>query len=218
MSPARGAAGALRAPDGREVIQPVTRREWHGWLSRNHARGEGVWVAAYRRPTGKARLEYEDLIEEALAFGWIDGRAKTLDDERAMLWLSPRKPKSEWSRSNKERVARLEREGLMTEAGRADVEVAKKNGAWTALDAVEALVIPPDLARALSRNKKAQGYFNAFPPSAKKMILYWIASARREETRRHRIAETVRLAGRTSGRTGSATLRGRSSPTLHDAR
>jgi uncharacterized protein YdeI (YjbR/CyaY-like superfamily) len=182
------------APDGRKIVHPKTRKQWRAWLAKHHARSEGVWVAGYRTGTGKPRVEYSEIVEEALAFGWIDSRAKTLDDDRSLLWLAPRRPTSAWSRSNKERVARLEREGVMTDAGRRVVEAAKASGAWTLLDAVEALEVPEDLAEALSSNEAAQRHFDAFPASSKKIILTWIATAKREETRKRRILETVRLA------------------------
>jgi uncharacterized protein YdeI (YjbR/CyaY-like superfamily) len=108
--------------------------------------------------------------------------------------FTPRRPGSPWSRSNKERVARLAREGRMTPAGRALVEAAKRDGSWTKLDAVENLAVPSDLAEALAANSKAEQHFNAFSPSARRHILGWIASAKRPETRAKRIAETVRLA------------------------
>ena len=110
------------------------------------------------------------------------------------MWMSPRKPSSGWSRSNKERVERLEREGLMTDAGRAAVEAAKRNGSWSLLDSVEALEEPDDLAAALNASPAARAHFDAFPPSARKLILTWIATAKREETRLKRIEETTRLA------------------------
>jgi uncharacterized protein YdeI (YjbR/CyaY-like superfamily) len=182
------------APDGREIVHPKTRKEWRAWLAKHHVRPEGVWVASYRTGTGKPRVEYDEIVEEALAFGWIDSRAKTLDDERSLLWLAPRRRTSGWSKSNKERLARLERQGVMTDAGRRVVEEAKASGAWTLLDAVEALEVPADLAEALSSNEAAQRYFDAFPASSKKIILTWIATAKRDETRKRRILETVRLA------------------------
>lgn len=181
------------APDG-EIVHPTTRTQWRAWLAKHHARQEGVWVASYRAATGKPRVEYDEIVEEALAFGWIDSRAKTLDDGRSLLWLAPRRRTSGWSKSNKQRVARLERKGLMTDAGRRVVEEAKVSGTWTLLDSVEALEVPRDLAVALSSNEAAERHFGAFPPSSKKIILTWIATAKREETRRKRIVETVRLA------------------------
>ena len=181
-------------PDGREVIHPKTRAQLRSWLERNCERPKGVWLATFKASTGKRRLAYPEIAEELLAYGWIDGQANTLDDERSLLWISPRKPRSGWSKVNKERIARLEREGRMTDAGRKAVATAKKNGAWSSLDRVEALEVPPDLAASLAANKEARRNFDAFPPSSKKIILTWIASAKRDETRRKRIEETVRLA------------------------
>jgi uncharacterized protein YdeI (YjbR/CyaY-like superfamily) len=184
------------APDGRPMVHPTTRAEWRGWLERHHATSAGVWLVSYRRETGKPRVEYEDAVEEALCFGWIDSKAKALDGERTLQWLSPRKPASGWSRTNKERIERLERAGLLAEAGRAAVEAAKRSGAWTALDAVEALELPDDLAAAFARDAAAKANYDAFPPSSRKLILTWIAGAKRPETRARRIEETVRLAAR----------------------
>lgn len=185
-----------QAPDGRDMVHPMTRAEWRAWLAENHGRTEGVWVAAYRKATGKPRVDYADIVEEALAYGWIDSRANKLDDERSLLWLAPRNPKSGWSRVNKDRIAKLERAGLMAAPGRRAVGEAKRSGAWSSLDKVEALEIPPDLARALAQNETAKTYFEAFPPSSKKIILGWIETAKRPETRSRRIDETVRLAAR----------------------
>jgi uncharacterized protein YdeI (YjbR/CyaY-like superfamily) len=180
--------------DGRPIVRPETRAEWRTWLARHHASTTGVWLAAFKKHTGKPRIEYDDAIGEALCFGWVDSKTKTLDDETSLMWMSPRTPRSAWSRPNKERIAKLERAGLLEEAGRGAVEAAQANGSWTALDAIEALEVPDDLARRLAHNAKARTHFEAFPPSARKAILWWIASAKRPETRAKRIEETVRLA------------------------
>jgi uncharacterized protein YdeI (YjbR/CyaY-like superfamily) len=117
------------------AIQPATRAAWRRWLERHHTRDKGVWFVYFKKSSGKQRFTYDDLVEEALCFGWIDGQARTLDAERAMLWLSPRKPKSVWSAPNKVRVARVIAAGLMHPAGQAKVDAAQANGHWTALDA-----------------------------------------------------------------------------------
>lgn len=186
----------MNAPDGRPMIQPTTRSGLRSWLEHNHATSSGVWLAGYKKATGKPRLDYAEVVEEALSFGWIDSKPNSLDDERSLLWISPRNPKSGWSRINKERIARLEREGRLADAGKAAVAVAKRNGAWTALDAVEALEMPSDLEQALRKNRRAAEHFAAFPPSSKKIILTWIAAARRPDTRASRVAHTVSLAAR----------------------
>ncbi|MDW8325173.1 MAG: YdeI/OmpD-associated family protein [Anaerolineales bacterium] len=177
-------------------VHPKTRAEWREWLERNHARAEGVWLISYKKGTGKPRFEYDEAVEEALCFGWIDSKPNKLDEERSMLWFAPRKPGTGWSRANKERVEKMIAAGKMAPAGLAKVEAAKRDGSWTALDAIEALEIPPDLEKALAANPKAQEYFAAFPRSAKRSILEWIANAKTPETRARRVAETARLAAK----------------------
>lgn len=175
-------------------VHPSSRAEWRAWLEENHTRGEGVWFVSYKKVTGKPRIEYEEAVEEALCFGWIDSKAGTVDDERSRLWMSPRKPKTGWSKPNKERVERLIAAGRMAPAGLAKIEAAKEDGSWTALDAVEALEVPPDLAEALARFPAAANYFEAFPRSVKRNILEWIGNAKTAGTRAKRIDETARLA------------------------
>jgi uncharacterized protein YdeI (YjbR/CyaY-like superfamily) len=173
---------------------PKSRAAWRAWLEKNHARAEGVWLVSYKKATGKPRMEYEEAVEEALCFGWIDSKPNKLDDERSLLWFAPRKAGTGWSKLNKERVARLIRAGLMTEAGLAKVKSARQDGSWNALDAVDALEMPSDLAQAFSENETARGYFEAFPKSVRRGILEWISTAKKPETRAKRIAETVSLA------------------------
>ena len=177
-------------------IHPLTRAEWRQWLEKNQARTEGVWLISFKKATGKPAVEYGEAVEEALCFGWVDSKGNKLDEERTMLWFAPRRPGSNWARSNKERVEKLIAAGLMTTAGLAKVEASKQDRTWYALDEVEALVIPPDLASTLAANPAAQQYFDAFPQSAKRAILAWIASAKRPETRAKRIVETVASAAR----------------------
>ena len=143
---------------------------------------------------GKARFDYDEAVEEALCFGWIDSKPNKLDDERAMLWFAPRKAGTGWSRLNKARAEKMIAAGQMTPAGLARIAAAKQDGSWGALDAIEELAIPPDLDRALNANPAAAQYFQAFPRSVKRGILEWIANAKKPETRAKRIEETARLA------------------------
>jgi len=177
-------------------IHPKTRAEWRLWLEQNQTRTEGVWLISYKKGTGKPRMDYDETVEEALCFGWVDSKPNKLDDERSMLWFAPRKPGSGWSKPNKERVEKLIQNGLMSPAGLQKVEAAKKDGSWNALDSVEALEIPVDLAKALVANLTAQMYFEAFPRSVKRGILEWINNAKKPETRQKRIVETVESAAR----------------------
>jgi uncharacterized protein YdeI (YjbR/CyaY-like superfamily) len=178
----------------KNAIHPKTRSEWRQWLAEYHTRKEGIWLISYKKATGKPRFDYEEAVEEALCFGWIDSKPNKLDDERSLLWFAPRKLGSGWSKVNKERVERLTASGLMAPSGLAKVQAAKLDGSWNALDAIEALEIPIDLADAFSVNPVAQQNFDAFPRSAKRGILEWIISAKKPETRLKRIEETVRLA------------------------
>ena len=170
------------------------RQEWRVWLEEHHTAAPGVWLIYYKKASGKPSISYDEIVEEALCFGWVDSRPNALDDERAMFLISPRNPQSPWSRINKQRVENLIEQGLMTEAGLAKIEAAKQNGSWNQYDDIEDLIIPDDLQTALDANPVAQTNFAAFPPSSKKTILWWIASAKRPQTRAKRIEETVTLA------------------------
>ncbi|CAN5737444.1 YdeI/OmpD-associated family protein [soil metagenome] len=163
-----------------------------GWLAANFGQSEGVWVVFYKG--GKRTLSYDDIAEEALYFGWVDSKPGKVDAEKTKLYLSPRNPESNWSGLNKRRIAKLERADLLTEAGRELVRVAKENGSWDALNDVENLVIPEDLARAFTEYGRAEANFQAFPPSAQRGILEWIFNAKRDATRQKRVEETARLA------------------------
>lgn len=167
------------------------RRAWRKWLEKNHAKSPGVWLIYYKKTSGKKRLEYHDAVEEALCFGWIDSTSRPLDEEKYMQRFTPRRPKSGWSNLNKQRIERMIERGLMTMAGLEKIEIAKKNGSCESLDKiyapVEQLEIPDDLAKAFSKNKKAKINFENFPVFTRRQFLYWINSARRDETRKARV-------------------------------
>lgn len=175
-------------------VHPATREEWRAWLAVNHARPDGVWLVSYKKAAGKPGVDYEAAVEEALCFGWIDSKGGRVDDERSMLWMAPRKPRTGWSRLNKERVERLEAAGRIEPPGMAKIAAAREDGSWTLLDSSEALEVPADLEDALAAWPDAARHFHAFPPSARKMILQWIGLAKKPETRAARIDRTARLA------------------------
>ena len=177
-----------------EQIHATSAVAWRRWLTRNASREVGVWLVTWKKATGKPRMEYAEAVEEALAFGWIDSLPRSLDAERSLLWFAPRKPKTGWSRVNKTHVARLIADGRMTEAGLAKVMEAQRDGSWTKLDTVEALVVPADLVKAMAVYPGARAYFDAFPRSVKRGILEWISTAKRAHTRQRRVDETARLA------------------------
>jgi uncharacterized protein YdeI (YjbR/CyaY-like superfamily) len=178
------------------LIEPASVPEWRAWLEANHANLGGAWLAIARRGNEDTAIPYEAAIEEALCFGWVDGQAQKLDDRRTRLYFAPRKPRSGWARSNKLRVQRLVAEGRMRPAGMAAIERAKANGAWTLLDEVEELIVPPDLTEALVAVPPATTHWAAFPSSVRRQFLEWIRQARRPETRAKRIAETAHMAAR----------------------
>ena len=182
--------------DEREQVHPESVADWRCWLAANHTRTEGVWLVSWRAPTGRPRMTYEESVEEALAFGWIDSKVRTLDDERTTIWMSPRKPGSGWSRTNKVRIERLEADGRMTDAGRALIDQAKADGSWTLLDAVEDLLVPDDLADAFAAHPGSREQWEAFPKSARRSLLEWIVQAKRPETRSRRVVETAARAAR----------------------
>ena len=177
-----------------ERVHPPDRATWRDWLAANHASSTGVWLVYDKKTHRKDRLAYADSVEEALCFGWIDSVMRPISDEHYMQLFTPRKAKSVWSKLNKDRVARLVEQKLMAPAGLAMVELAKRTGTWASLDSVEALTVPPDLAKALAAKPAAARNFAAFAPSARKAFLYWVNAAKRPETRSARIREIVKRA------------------------
>jgi uncharacterized protein YdeI (YjbR/CyaY-like superfamily) len=180
--------------DDREHVHVETRDEVRAWLERNHASSPGAWIVTWKAATGRPRVTAAEIGEEALCFGWVDSRPGTVDADRSRLYISPRSPKSAWSAVNKARVERLTAAGRMHPAGAKAIATAKANGAWSALDAVEAGVIPRDLAAAFRRHARSKAAFEGFPRSARRAILEWIEAARTEPTRAKRVEETARLA------------------------
>ena len=177
-----------------EHVEVTSRAQWRAWLTNNHTQTDSIWLVTYKKHTGSRYLPYDAIVEEALCFGWIDSLPRKLDADRTMLLLSPRRPKSPWSKLNKDRVNNMLDQGLMTPAGQEKINQAKADGSWTFLDDVEALIIPEDLASSLAANSQARQYFEAFSPSSKKGILQWIKSAKQTTTRERRIKKTVEMA------------------------
>jgi uncharacterized protein YdeI (YjbR/CyaY-like superfamily) len=170
------------------------RNEWRAWLEENYATASEAWLVIYKKRTGKSGLSLEEAVEEAMCFGWIDSVLKPIDAEKYALRCSPRKKGSVWSETNKRRVAKLIKQGRMTEAGLAKVKEAKANGEWRAATQREdTTTIPDDLAQALKANVQARRNFVRLAPSHKRQYLYWITSAKTDRTRQRRIQETVRL-------------------------
>jgi uncharacterized protein YdeI (YjbR/CyaY-like superfamily) len=176
------------------TFEVESRKALRDWLAAHHLKSGSAWLVTYKKSEGTKHVSYDDVVEELLCFGWVDSLPRKLDAARSMLLIAPRKPTSNWSKLNKDRVERMIAAGLMMAAGMALVEAAKQNGAWTALDRVEELTVPDDLIAALGQFPSATAYFKAFPKSAKRGILEWILNAKTDATRQKRIEETARLA------------------------
>ncbi|MXV52643.1 hypothetical protein GS399_16840 [Pedobacter sp. HMF7647] len=176
------------------AIEAASRADWRKWLD-EHCRSESfVWLVIYKKESGVPSVYYPEAVEEALCYGWIDSKANKRDDQSFYLSFAKRKPASKWSKVNKERVEQLIKKGLMTDAGMEMIKLAKQTGTWTALEEVDNLALPADLAKLLSLNKTANANWDAFSASSKKAILQWILNAKQAATRQKRIEETVRLA------------------------
>jgi uncharacterized protein YdeI (YjbR/CyaY-like superfamily) len=177
-----------------ELLYLKNRNEWRNWLQKNHEKAQSVWVVYYKKGSNKDTISYAEAVEEALCFGWIDSKAMPIDEEKYKQFFSKRKPKSVWSKLNKERIENLEKQNLIMPAGWKMIEIAKENGYWNLLDDAEAWIIPNDLDLELSNAPDAKEYFLNLSKSDRRNILQWLVLARRPETRQNRIKEIVELA------------------------
>ncbi|MDX6189197.1 YdeI/OmpD-associated family protein [Flavobacterium sp. Fl-318] len=177
-----------------ETFYPTSSQDWRAWLIENHNVKQSIWLVCYKKQANVPTITWSDAVDEALCFGWIDSTRKSVDSDKFIQFFTRRKPSSNWSKINKAKIERLVAEGLMTEAGLESVERAKQNGSWTILDQVEELHVPEDLLAAFEVNAGAKEYFTSLSKSVKKMLLYWVVSAKRPETRQNRINEIAVLA------------------------
>lgn len=179
---------------GLPVVYPQSIEEWRNWLEKYHNSVKSIWVLMFKKSTGIPSITYNEALDEALCFGWIDSKSNKRDEHSFYQIFSPRNPKSNWSRVNKNKIAVLEEQGKMAPKGREMVELAKQTGTWTALDQVEDLVIPLEMQQLFTQFPNVQSNFEAFPRSVKRGILDWIYSAKTHETKLKRILNTVELA------------------------
>lgn len=177
--------------DDQHPICPKSKAEWRQWLQKHHATEQSIWVKFYKKHAEGPTVTWSDAVDEALCFGWIDSKKVRIDDDCFKQFFSRRKAKSIWSKVNKDKVERLVKDGLMTEAGLAIIEVAKQNGSWTIYDQVEDLIVPDELEEAFNKVPEAKERFEALSRSAKKLHLFNIMMAKRTETRQKRIAEIL---------------------------
>jgi len=181
---------------GVKTFYAESKSAWRHWLIENHQNESKLWLIIYKKDSGIPSINYDQAVDEALCFGWVDSSINKRDDESFYQYFAKRNPKSNWSRVNKLKIEKLISEGLMTVSGLKMVELAQKNGTWTALDEVENLISPPDLREAFVQNPLAQEYFSLFPRSVKRGILEWLTNAKQLETRTKRINEIVSKAER----------------------
>ncbi len=176
-------------------VEISSRQQWRQWLHANWRQSDSIWLVTHKKSEGDKHVPYAAVVEEALCYGWIDSLPRKLDARRGMLLLSPRRAGSPWSALNKRRVASLLKQGLIMPPGQAKIDAAIADGSWTVYDKAESLEEPADLTAALRAvGTEAVTNFRAFSPSSRRGILWWIASAKRDETRARRLAETARLA------------------------
>jgi uncharacterized protein YdeI (YjbR/CyaY-like superfamily) len=178
-----------------EQVQVTSLDELRQWLSANHTREEGVWLVRFKKNVPAKFVDRLDVLDELLCYGWVDGIARKLDDQRTMQLIFPRRQQA-WAQSYKERVARLEAEGRIEEPGRAVIERSKQSGLWNAYASVDALLVPDDLQSALRDSPEAEEFFDQAAPSYRRNVLRWIAQAKKPETRGKRIATAVQLSSR----------------------
>lgn len=184
--------------NGVETFHAKTRADWRKWLEKNHLTEKSVWLIIYRKESDIPSIYYPEAVDEALCFGWIDSKPNKRDNNSYFQFFSKRNPKSNWSKVNKEKVDKLIAQGLMESKGLEMIEIAKQNGTWTALDEVEKFTIPDDLKELFEKNKTALENWEKFSRSSKRGILEWIMNAKRPETRKKRIEETLALAEKNS--------------------
>jgi uncharacterized protein YdeI (YjbR/CyaY-like superfamily) len=183
--------GALDdAPD----VHCSSRAEWRAWLTANHATSKGVWAVYYKKSAVGASPDYEELVLEALCFGWIDSIARRVDDERTKLYFCPRKKGGVWAATNKARIEQLAADGLMTPAGQAAIDQAKADGSWDRLTVSDALHVPAELVAMLRAFPGSRRHFDAFPPGVRRQLIFWVTDAKRPETKTRRCEEIARLA------------------------
>ena len=175
------------------LVQPKSRKAWRDWLQKHHVTSKGVWLVYAKKHTGIPSLTYNDAVEEALCFGWIDSLIHPIDDSLYKQIFTPRKAKSAWSAVNRKRAERLIEAGLMTAAGLALVTLAKRTGLWKAHAAAESLTLPSELKKALDANPAAKKNWPTYTDSQRKMLLYMVHGAKRPETRAKRVARVIEI-------------------------
>lgn len=183
--------------DGFPVFYASSAEKWRDYLVEHHETTANTWLVIYKKDSGVPSLTYEEARDEALCFGWVDSKPNKRDADSYYLFFASRNPKSNWSRINKNRITELRKAGKLAPAGEAMVAEAKQRGTWDALNDVEDLIVPEDMAAAFdAAGGNARTNWDEFPPSVRRGILEWIFNAKTAPTRSKRINETVEKAGK----------------------
>ena len=178
----------------REWVEFASRNDMRQWLADNHGSSSGVWAVYPKASTGESDMSWAVVVEECLCVGWIDSLPGKVDERRTRTYISPRKPRSGWSRRNKEIIEQLTAAGFMLPAGLQAVAQAQANGAWELFDAAEDMLIPEVLTQAFAQHPGSEEGFAAYPDRTKKAVLQWIYTAQREETQQKRAVATAAAA------------------------
>lgn len=176
-----------------EKIEITSQEELHKWLEHNHMQQESVWLVTYKKSVANKYVSVSEVLDELIAYGWIDGIRRKLDEDKTMQLIAPRKSQH-WAKTYKDRANKLIADGKITPSGQASIERSKTLGLWNFMDDVDALISPPDLQKALENNDGALPFFTALSPSNKRFVLRWIKLAKTEATRKKRINQTAELA------------------------
>lgn len=177
-----------------ESFCPVSQSHWREWLMKNHESQQSVWLIMYKKASKHPTIDWNEAVDVALCFGWIDSKRRPLDEEKFLQFFSKRKPNGTWSKVNKQKVQLLINQKLMQKAGLESIAIAKKNGSWNILDEVEELIIPADLEKEFKSKPGAKDFFLSLSKSVRRSILLWLVLAKKTETRSARIKEIARLA------------------------
>ena len=181
--------------DNFDKVEITSVEEFRNWLIENHNQDNGVWLVTFKKCEATKYVSREEVLDELLCFGWIDGTRRKLDEKRTMQLITKRRVQH-WSKTYKERVSKLIEQEKMHEAGLKSISISKSNGLWNFMDDVDNLIIPEDLQNELLRKKEALEFFNSINPSSKRFVLRWVKLAKTEKTRKNRIQKLVELSSK----------------------
>ena len=176
------------------ILPFANKKKWTEWLAKQHSKSAGVWLKLAKKDSGIASVTYDEAVESALCYGWIDGQKKGFDDKYWLQKFTPRRAKSIWSKINTEKAVRLIKNGAMKPAGLKAIEAAKRDGRWAnAYESPKNISIPQDFQSALDKNKKAKDWFDMLNRTNRYVILSRILTAKKAETRAKRIRQFIEM-------------------------